>query len=582
MKPEWKNYAIGALAMAALFVVGLLVYPRSETVQQPSGEQPDTSSREIAEAIQAGRIKLQQTLGEQLADMKAQIEQMEQKIASFEQPELLEQADVPPVEPPETSETAGTDLEDILAAIRGVGRDDVPLKVALPPEEQPAPEDTPVEEAAQEELNLETPDVPQPQRHREPRTAKGLNFEAPDVPQPETDEGEIQLPEETGEGEAPDDAALLEEPQPEEDIDKTFAELEAEANKLADDLEFETALAILDSRPDITDTAYQVKRERAKKSIRLKAETEFQADMAQAEELAKQGRCEEAAEIYDSITRYGLPSMITEARRQSASLPVEVAETEPEVETVSETETETVKPRETIEPSDSDDPRIARYIAQLRDKSAAQHLRTQAAKELGILKATAGIPDLIKALDDRDWLLRIRAATSLAEMGDTRAVPALIRNLEHPMLPVRPAARQALEKITGQEFGDDVQAWEDWWKAESGAEDTAHEDGDSEAADDEQEKTQYEPPEELDSFVSQIIILRPADNALVFELREGVHVGVGQKLNLLREGKKIAEVQVAVSGFGNATAKILSRTEDPLEEGDMVVVEKVAAENDAP
>jgi HEAT repeat protein len=66
------------------------------------------------------------------------------------------------------------------------------------------------------------------------------------------------------------------------------------------------------------------------------------------------------------------------------------------------------------------------------------------------------------------------AAGLLGEIGDRRAVPALIEVLNHNysqydlVFVVGPDALEALQRITGKDLGMNQKAWREWWSATSG------------------------------------------------------------------------------------------------------------------
>lgn len=69
---------------------------------------------------------------------------------------------------------------------------------------------------------------------------------------------------------------------------------------------------------------------------------------------------------------------------------------------------------------------------------------------------------VIGVLRDEHWYLRRAAATTLAEMGERGAVPALITALGDAHWFVRCDAAAALEKLTKQNLGEDAAAWRAW------------------------------------------------------------------------------------------------------------------------
>jgi hypothetical protein len=67
---------------------------------------------------------------------------------------------------------------------------------------------------------------------------------------------------------------------------------------------------------------------------------------------------------------------------------------------------------------------------------------------------------------DYRYEARQAAAEALGEMGPAavEAVPALIGALGDSNDEVRQAAAEALQTVTGQNFGEDAKAWEQWWE----------------------------------------------------------------------------------------------------------------------
>ncbi|MGA0871160.1 MAG: HEAT repeat domain-containing protein, partial [Planctomycetota bacterium] len=69
-------------------------------------------------------------------------------------------------------------------------------------------------------------------------------------------------------------------------------------------------------------------------------------------------------------------------------------------------------------------------------------------------------------LADREPMLRVQAARTLAAIGDRAAVPVLIDRLEQEDDRRRHAVVDALERLTKQSFGMLVGSWRAWWAAE--------------------------------------------------------------------------------------------------------------------
>ena len=89
----------------------------------------------------------------------------------------------------------------------------------------------------------------------------------------------------------------------------------------------------------------------------------------------------------------------------------------------------------------------------------------EALAEIG--PGTQELPALIRALQDKDYWVRTFIAEALGTMGaDAKeAVPALIQALgDAEWSSEREAATGALKTITGQDFGEDAAAWQQWWE----------------------------------------------------------------------------------------------------------------------
>jgi len=75
------------------------------------------------------------------------------------------------------------------------------------------------------------------------------------------------------------------------------------------------------------------------------------------------------------------------------------------------------------------------------------------------------VPLLIHALGDENWEIREAAALALWELGPEaeQAIPALIQAVVDGREEASTAVL-ALEAITGQDFGFDAEAWQEWWE----------------------------------------------------------------------------------------------------------------------
>ncbi len=104
---------------------------------------------------------------------------------------------------------------------------------------------------------------------------------------------------------------------------------------------------------------------------------------------------------------------------------------------------------------------VDKLIESLTDQQPS--VRWESARRLGEMKDSRAVVPLIGALSDNHAFVRRRAAVALGELHDVRGVDSLIKALHDSDPFVAKFAQEALEKITGQEFGNDSQKWTEWW-----------------------------------------------------------------------------------------------------------------------
>lgn len=93
-------------------------------------------------------------------------------------------------------------------------------------------------------------------------------------------------------------------------------------------------------------------------------------------------------------------------------------------------------------------------------------VRGTAAEALGKIGPEEGVVSaLMQAVGDEDAYVRQTAVLALKRIGSgaAAAVPALIQALQDKSDRVRGYAAEALEAITGQQFGQDAARWQQWW-----------------------------------------------------------------------------------------------------------------------
>ncbi len=125
---------------------------------------------------------------------------------------------------------------------------------------------------------------------------------------------------------------------------------------------------------------------------------------------------------------------------------------------------------EALPESPTDEPAILGRLGRIAERDDAWIVRAQAVRSLGARAARRtqkgfAAAVLARALADPDPEVQKTALEALAVLGDSTAVPALIRRLERAAnegdLPALHAAQAALRRLTGEQRDLDP---EDWWK----------------------------------------------------------------------------------------------------------------------
>jgi len=74
------------------------------------------------------------------------------------------------------------------------------------------------------------------------------------------------------------------------------------------------------------------------------------------------------------------------------------------------------------------------------------------------------IETLIASLRDDSVRVRLGAMSALARTGDLSSVPSLIELLSDENEVVRRRAKKSLSELTSQDFGEQIEAWRQWWE----------------------------------------------------------------------------------------------------------------------
>ena len=92
-------------------------------------------------------------------------------------------------------------------------------------------------------------------------------------------------------------------------------------------------------------------------------------------------------------------------------------------------------------------------------------------ENLGAARCVEAVPALLRIATDRgpgDDRARWLAVRALGRIGDERAIPELVYLVNYHEETTRLWARASLYRLTGQWFGDDREAWGNWWNQTGG------------------------------------------------------------------------------------------------------------------
>lgn len=114
-------------------------------------------------------------------------------------------------------------------------------------------------------------------------------------------------------------------------------------------------------------------------------------------------------------------------------------------------------------------------LGNLHNREAVPHLitclndpyplvRGDAAESLGKLGDPQAVPVLKLLLDEPYPAVQIQAAEALARLNDFSGMETLIAYVGSPALLYRQEASRRLKGISNKDFGQDRQAWSNWWK----------------------------------------------------------------------------------------------------------------------
>lgn len=106
-------------------------------------------------------------------------------------------------------------------------------------------------------------------------------------------------------------------------------------------------------------------------------------------------------------------------------------------------------------------PAIKHIIIALNDDD--RDVRRGAVDALSVMKESQIVEPLIAALKDKDAYVRCSAAVGLSEIKDPRSVEYMIIVLSDENRDVQNCIESGLIKITGENYGKDLEKWRQWW-----------------------------------------------------------------------------------------------------------------------
>lgn len=114
------------------------------------------------------------------------------------------------------------------------------------------------------------------------------------------------------------------------------------------------------------------------------------------------------------------------------------------------------------------DPERAKETLVAKSFDPAPASRAKALELLGRTAATdEDVATVARGMVDNEPEVQLAAAAGIAESGDKRATPALIKGLESADSKVRNASAAALEKVWGTNAGDNADAWRRYWSGQA-------------------------------------------------------------------------------------------------------------------
>ena len=111
---------------------------------------------------------------------------------------------------------------------------------------------------------------------------------------------------------------------------------------------------------------------------------------------------------------------------------------------------------------------IPYIISILKERPSPYWSHARACDALSQLNAKVAIPELIESMKSEDFYALPNAFKALTSLGEERAIPLAIARIG-PEIEGKNSAFviDELERFTGKSFGNDKEAWQNWWHEKS-------------------------------------------------------------------------------------------------------------------
>ncbi len=147
------------------------------------------------------------------------------------------------------------------------------------------------------------------------------------------------------------------------------------------------------------------------------------------------------------------------------------AESMPALRTMLQKSKDPIDQRLAIDTIGAIEGRAAKWLTELQGLAthAEREVRNAALEQLAAATDPKYLPMLVAALEHADWTTRLLAINAMPAQRDATTVPKMIDRLEKESGRLRKLVAEALWKLTGQLFEENLTSWRAWWKREGAA-----------------------------------------------------------------------------------------------------------------